>query len=72
LPDFRACAFDGFYFCDACMAPDLYLIPAKVVYNWDFRKYAVSKKAATFLADYAGLPFIDLKVRKGNRFSKHF
>lgn len=38
------------------------LIPAKIIYNWDFRKYLVSKKAASFLAEFRSQPFIDLKV----------
>lgn len=41
---------------------DVYLIPAKVIFNWDFRKYPVSKKAAAFLTTYQYQPFIDLKV----------
>lgn len=38
------------------------LIPAKIIYNWDFRKYNVSKKAASFLAEFRTQPFVDLKV----------
>lgn len=42
---------------------ELVLIPAKVIYNWDFRKYNVSKKAALFLAEFRSQPFIDLQVK---------
>lgn len=38
------------------------LIPAKIIYNWDFRKYSVCKKAALFLSEFRTQPFIDLQV----------
>lgn len=59
---YRVCAFSGNYFCDNCMDIEPVLIPAKIIYNWDFRKYAVSKKAASFLAEFRSQPFIDLQV----------
>ncbi|XP_013119396.2 uncharacterized protein LOC106096283 [Stomoxys calcitrans] len=55
------CAFSGYYFCDSCMDIEPVIIPAKIIYNWDFRKYIVSKKAASFLAEFRTQPFIDLK-----------
>lgn len=39
------------------------MIPAKIIYNWDFRKYAVSKRAALFLTEFRNQPVIDLEVR---------
>lgn len=56
------CGFDGHYYCPACISPDKYSIPAKIIYNWDFKNYFVSKKAAAFLNDYQFKPFIDFKV----------
>lgn len=44
------------------MSTELNLIPARVIYNWDFRKYPVSKRAAAFLSEFQFQPFIDLKV----------
>lgn len=58
------CGFDAHYYCSSCISPDKYPIPAKIIYNWDFKHYPVSKKAATFLIDYQYKPFIDFKVCK--------
>uniref|UniRef100_A0A1I8MSZ2 RUN domain-containing protein n=1 Tax=Musca domestica TaxID=7370 RepID=A0A1I8MSZ2_MUSDO len=60
--NFRVCSFSGSYFCDTCMDMEPVIIPAKIIYNWDFRKYVVSKKAASFLAEFRTQPFIDLKL----------
>ncbi|KAM7345959.1 pleckstrin homology and RUN domain containing M1 isoform 1-T2 [Cochliomyia hominivorax] len=60
--NFRVCAFSGNYFCDNCMDIEPVLIPAKIIYNWDFRKYSISKKAASFLTEFRTQPFIDLKI----------
>ena len=57
------CGFDGHYYCCTCISPDKYPIPAKIIYNWDFKHYPVSRKAAAFLGDYQFKPFIDFKVR---------
>lgn len=38
------------------------MIPAKIIYNWDFRKYTVSKRAAVFLTEFRNQPVIDLEV----------
>ncbi|XP_055384021.1 uncharacterized protein LOC129613797 [Condylostylus longicornis] len=57
----HVCSFSGYYFCDQCMSSEQFTIPAKVIYNWDFRKYNVSKRAAIFLTDFQYNPFIDLQ-----------
>ena len=56
------CGFDGHYYCPTCISADKFPIPAKIIYNWDFKNYCVSKKAAAFLNDYQFKPFIDFKV----------
>lgn len=56
------CGFDGHYYCTSCISADKFPIPAKIIYNWDFKHHAVSKKAATFLTEYQFKPFIDFKV----------
>uniref|UniRef100_A0A1A9WQY7 RUN domain-containing protein n=1 Tax=Glossina brevipalpis TaxID=37001 RepID=A0A1A9WQY7_9MUSC len=60
--NFRVCAFSGNYFCNNCMDIEPVVIPAKVIYNWDFRKHHISKKAAAFLLEFRNQPFIDLKL----------
>lgn len=62
------CGFDGCYYCSSCISKDKYAIPAKIVYNWDFSQYFVSKRAADFISDYQFKPFIDFKVRSFAQF----
>lgn len=66
LFSFRVCAFSGNYFCNSCISLELQLIPAKIIYNWDFHKYTVSKRAALFLNEFQNQPFIDLKLLNPN------
>lgn len=45
------------------MSKDLYLIPARVIFNWDFKKYGVNIDAASFFKEFRYEPFIDIDVR---------
>ncbi len=45
----KICAYSKMYYCEECHADDIALLPAKVVFNWDFNKYRVCKKAKIFL-----------------------
>uniref|UniRef100_A0A336LQE8 CSON000892 protein n=1 Tax=Culicoides sonorensis TaxID=179676 RepID=A0A336LQE8_CULSO len=56
------CSFSGFYFCDGCMSNELFIIPAKVIYNWDFKKYSVNLDAAKYLTEFRYEPFIDFEL----------
>jgi hypothetical protein len=56
------CGFDALYYCADCISQDKFAIPAKIIYNWDFTQYHVSKRAADFFADYQFKPFVDFKV----------
>lgn len=56
------CGFDALYYCSDCISNDKFAIPARIIYNWDFTQYHVSKRAADFFADYQFKPFIDFKV----------
>lgn len=58
----QVCSFSGYYYCDSCMSLEVFLIPSRVIYNWDFKRYPVSLVAATFLTDFQYQPFIDLKL----------
>ncbi|KAM3966539.1 uncharacterized protein ACR2FA_012078 [Aphomia sociella] len=57
----RVCAYTGEYYCTNCMDPNVFIIPARVIHNWDFKKYAVSKKSALFLLEFQHHPWIDMK-----------
>lgn len=57
----RLCAYSGLYYCQNCMDPDVFMIPAKVIHNWDFHRYPVSKRAALFLLEFQHQPMISMK-----------
>ncbi|XP_063700328.1 pleckstrin homology domain-containing family M member 1 [Culicoides brevitarsis] len=56
----QICSFSGYYYCDNCMSKDLCIIPSRVIYNWDFRKYNVNADAANFFKEFRYEPFIDI------------
>ncbi|XP_030027722.1 pleckstrin homology domain-containing family M member 1 [Manduca sexta] len=57
----KVCAYTGEYFCSNCMDPNVFIIPARVIHNWDFKRYPVSKKSALFLLEFQHHPWIDMK-----------
>ncbi|CAG9782852.1 unnamed protein product [Diatraea saccharalis] len=57
----KVCAFTGEYYCSNCMDPNVFIIPARVIHNWDFKRYPVSKKSALFLLEFQHHPWIDMK-----------
>lgn len=56
------CHYTSRYFCDDCHSGETSLIPAKVVYNWDFTKFKVCKNAKIFLKAMFIEPIIDVKT----------
>ncbi|XP_034936117.1 uncharacterized protein Plekhm1 [Chelonus insularis] len=56
----HVCAFSGNYYCNDCMATEEFLIPSRIIYNWDLKHYPVSKKAAEYLNNCSAL--LNLKV----------
>ncbi|KOB77097.1 Pleckstrin-like proteiny domain-containing family M member 3 [Operophtera brumata] len=57
----KVCGYTGEYYCSNCMDPNVFIIPARVIHNWDFKRYAVSKKSALFLLEFQHHPWIDMK-----------
>lgn len=58
----RICTYDGHNYCTECHENDMYYIPAKIIHNWDFEMYPVSKHAKRFLLDIESQPLLDLKT----------
>lgn len=58
----QVCAFTGNYYCDLCMDVKPVSIPARIMCNWDFHRYPVSKKATIFLEEIQCHPFINIKT----------
>ncbi|XP_050354518.1 uncharacterized protein LOC126776244 [Nymphalis io] len=57
----KVCGYTGEYYCSNCMDPNVFIIPSRVIHNWDFRRYPVSKKSALFLLEFQHHPWIDMK-----------
>ncbi|XP_063634562.1 uncharacterized protein LOC134805183 [Cydia splendana] len=57
----KVCAYTGEYYCSNCMDTNLFIIPARVIHNWDFKRYPVSKKSALFLLEFQHHPWIHMK-----------
>merc|ERR1712070_358721 len=58
----RLCDYDGNYYCSQCHAGDLRIIPARVVYSWDFERRPVSKQAAAMLDFVREEPVFNLRA----------
>jgi hypothetical protein len=56
----NVCCFSGDYFCCNCMATEKYLIPSRIIHNWDLKQYPVCIKAAKYLTECSTL--LDLKL----------
>lgn len=57
----KVCNYSGWYYCSGCHVDDSFLIPARVVHNWDTSKYKVSKQAKEFLEYVYEEPLIDIQ-----------
>ncbi|XP_046682318.1 uncharacterized protein LOC124368879 [Homalodisca vitripennis] len=62
----KVCGLTGAYYCSDCFCPDptneYCVIPARVIYNWDFRRYSVSHKASEFLSQVHLYPMFDISL----------
>ncbi|XP_002122866.3 uncharacterized protein LOC100181521 [Ciona intestinalis] len=58
----RLCYFTGEYYCSHCHLMEEHMIPARIVHNWDFKKYPVAKKSMIFLTQQWKDPCITMNV----------
>ncbi|XP_018362637.1 PREDICTED: pleckstrin homology domain-containing family M member 1 isoform X2 [Trachymyrmex cornetzi] len=56
----HVCAYSGDYYCSKCMAEGQYLIPSRMIHNWDLKQYPISRKAASYLEGKPAL--LDIKI----------
>ena len=59
---YRSCKFDGYNYCIDCHKNDEAVIPSRVLFNWDFKRYHVSKKNKKLLDATESDPLLDVKV----------
>lgn len=61
----RVCALTGAYYCMGCFSgsgvSEEWVIPSRIIHNWDFRRYPVCQNAASFLSQVQHHPLLDIK-----------
>lgn len=57
----RVCGYNGSYYCYECHENDEFVIPARIIHNWDFKKYKVAKYTKLFLEQIEEEPLIDIR-----------
>lgn len=58
----RLCYYDGHHYCSECHLNEKSVIPAKILCNWDFNKYPISKRNQHFLTLISNEPMFKLKT----------
>jgi hypothetical protein len=56
----KVCYYTSQYFCTDCHCDEERIIPARILYNWDFGKHTVASHSAAFLDSIAFEPLFDL------------
>ncbi|XP_062862250.1 pleckstrin homology domain-containing family M member 3 [Trichomycterus rosablanca] len=57
----KVCCYSGLYYCHSCHQDNLFLIPARLLHNWDTNRHKVSKQAKEFLEFIYEEPLLDLQ-----------
>uniref|UniRef100_A0A6G1SF69 Pleckstrin y domain-containing family M member 3 n=1 Tax=Aceria tosichella TaxID=561515 RepID=A0A6G1SF69_9ACAR len=57
----RLCHFDGHHYCSECHLSEKSVIPSRILCNWDFNRYPVSKRNQHFLTLISNEPMFELK-----------
>uniref|UniRef100_A0A673H7Z1 Pleckstrin homology domain-containing family M member 3-like n=1 Tax=Sinocyclocheilus rhinocerous TaxID=307959 RepID=A0A673H7Z1_9TELE len=57
----KVCSYSGWYYCPGCHQDNLFLIPARLLHNWDTNKHKVSKQAKEFLEFVYEEPLLDVQ-----------
>lgn len=66
----KLCKFDGHHYCYECHLDDERVVPARVLFNWDFRKHRVCIRSCEFLDSIEFSPV--LNVEEINRALYHY
>lgn len=59
----RLCDYDGLYYCASCHWNNSAVVPARIVHNWDFEQYYVSRASYQLLRITKSRPLIKLDPR---------
>ncbi|XP_077584827.1 pleckstrin homology domain-containing family M member 3 [Stigmatopora nigra] len=61
----KVCHYSGWYYCIKCHQDNSFLIPARLLHNWDTSKHKVSKQAKEFLEFVYEEPLLDVQQLNG-------
>ena len=59
---FRFCHYFGKYSCTSCHSNQSHVLPANIIYKWDFSEYRVSDFAYTVLSQMSMDPLFDVEA----------
>lgn len=57
----KLCKYNGQYYCFDCHLDDERVIPARVLFNWDFRQHKVSVASCEFLDSIEHMPVLNIE-----------
>lgn len=57
----KVCCYSGRYYCQNCHQDNLFIIPARLLHNWDTNRYKVSNQAKEFLEFVYEEPLLDIQ-----------
>lgn len=60
--NFSKCNFTASYYCTHCFGPEMWPIPMKILFDWDFNQYPVSKSSARFLGEIQYHPLFNMRT----------
>jgi hypothetical protein len=67
----KQCSLTGYFYCKTCHWDDRAVIPANVLYNWDFTRLSVCRRSFHILQEFQSQPLINVsKCNNGQLFRK--
>ena len=57
----KLCKFDCKYYCFECHQDDERYVPARILFNWDFRKHRVCVRSCEFLDSIETTPVLNIE-----------
>ena len=57
----KLCKYNGHHYCYDCHIDDERIIPARVLFNWDFRKHRVCRASCEFLDSIAETAVLNIE-----------
>lgn len=58
---FSKCNFTACYYCVHCFGSEMWPIPVKILFDWDFNQYPVSNSSSTFLSEIQYHPLFNMR-----------